>query len=78
MENPATWTEAQHVIAKAISKHHEMTQSGFCGLSLPTFIHQALIAHLKAELDKERMRWSDDAGKLAVESCIKIIMETKL
>ncbi len=42
MENPATWGKIRHVIAKTMSEHHRMVSEGYCGLSLPSMIYNAL------------------------------------
>lgn len=42
MENPATWTPAEWVIADAIEQHAALTAAGVVGCSLPRAITRAL------------------------------------
>jgi len=42
MENPATWLEAEKVIALALDQAEEAHQQGLCGWSTPKRIAEAL------------------------------------
>lgn len=42
MENPATWGVVRKTIAEAIQQHSKLMRDGFCGVSLPTLIYNAL------------------------------------
>lgn len=44
MENPQTWTLAEHVVNRALEEHYSATRQKLCGLSIVRQITDALRA----------------------------------
>lgn len=45
MENPASWTPAEKVISRAITKYHELHREGHIGISIVRMVADDLRAH---------------------------------